>query len=296
METAVQNNNKGVEYLLNKNFEKAEAEFRQALKLDKKNATALNNLGLLYHHKKEFEKAEEFLNKALLVQAKDTYFLNLANAQVFLKKYTEAEQNYQKCLRLNPENTNAKISLAKFYESVGKAGFAREIWENLVQTSDNISFKTESAKNYMSTGNFEKALSVFHPLAAANNSAEIYHYIGICEFYLKNYGLAEQSFKKSLSIEPDKFEARHYLAVNYLSTGDYNSAIKEFDFLIKFEPENIKVKLDKTSVLMNLGKFEEALDIVETVLHLDPKNTKALQYKKLMEELNSSKKRKVKPK
>lgn len=292
MEPTIERNNKGVEYLLNKNFEKAEAEFKLALKKDEKNTSALNNLGLLYHHKKEFEKAVELFNKALLVQAKDTYYLNLANAQVFLKQYPEAEFNYKKCLSINPGNINAKISLAKFYETIGKANYATKIWENLVNTAANDRYKIELAKNYMSTGNFENALSVFHPLSSVKDSAEIYCYIGICEFYLKNYGLAEISFKKSLSIEPDKFEARHYLAVNYLSTGDYKNVIKEFDFLIKFEPKNTKVKLDKALVLLNLGQFDDALNIVETVLQLDPKNTKALHYKKLVEDLNSSKKSK----
>lgn len=278
--------------MLNKNFEKAEAEFKLALKKDNKNTSALNNLGLLYHQKKEYTKAVELFNEALSVHAKDTYYLNLANAQVFLKKYPEAEWNYKKCLSINPDNINAKISLAKFYETIGKAGYATRIWENVANVSANDCYKIELAKNYMSTGNFENALSVFNPLSTVKDSAEIYCYIGICEFYLKNFGLAEISFKKSLSLEPDKYEARHYLAVNYLSIGDHKKAIKEFDFLIKIEPKNTKVKLDKASVLLNLGKFGDARKIVETVLQLDPKNTKALHYKKLTEEFNSTKKAK----
>lgn len=289
MEPAIQKNNKGVEYFFNNDLEKAETEYKKALDLDPQNATALNNLGLLHHQKKEYAKAIGFFMKAIAVKEKDTYLLNLANSLVFLEKYTEAEENYKKCLSLNPENEKAKISLARFYENTGKVQNATKIWAQLAYSSPKESYKIELAKNYMAAGKYENALSVFINLHSANKIALIDCYIGVCHFNLQNHGMAEAAFKKSLAAEPDNYKTRHYLAINYLSKGEHHNALRELDFLIKMYPENLKVKLDKATLFLNLGDFPKAREIIEAVLKIDPEHKKALHYKQLVGKLNQSK-------
>lgn len=282
MEKVVETNNRGVQYFMNNKMDKAEAEYKKALDLDAKNATALNNLGLLYHKQKKYEKAEEYFTKAISVVEKDTYFLNLANAQVFLKKMNEAEINYKKSIDINGENTSAQISLARFYEVNQRINASVEIWVHLAQKYPDDFYKIELAKNYMALGNFELALAVLEQHSRPDNNFEVFCYVGVCEFNLKNYGLAEEAFKKSLAIQPDDFKTRHYLAINYLSQGDYNQAIKELDFLIKLYPENEKVRLDKISVLLNLKKISDAREMLNELLQINPKNKKALQYKSML--------------
>lgn len=285
MDKVVETNNKGVQYFLNNSIDKAEAEYKKALDLDAGNTTALNNLGLLYHQQKEYEKAEEYFEKAISIIEKDTYFLNLANAQVFLNKMKEAELNYKKSIQLNSNNTSAQISLARFLEVQNRISESVKIWAYLVQKYPDDFYKIELGKNYMALGNFESALSVLGEAAMVTENSEVFCYLGVCEFNLKNYGLAEEAFKKSLAIEPDSFKTRHYLAINYLSKGDYNKAIKELDFLIKLYPENEKVKLDKVSVLLNFKKYKEVNTILDEVLKMKPKNEKALHFKTMLKDL-----------
>ena len=141
----------------------------------------------------------------------------------------------------------------------------------------------------MALGKYEEALALLSQNKWSGKSAAIYFYIGICEFNLKNYGLAEEAFKKSLGIEPDNFNTRHYLAINYLSKGDYINALKELDLLIRLHPENEKVSLDKVSVLLSLRQIEDAELLNNKVIRLNNKNAKALQYKKMIDELNRNK-------
>lgn len=290
MEETVKKNNQGVEHFLNSDFDKAEAEYEKALGIDPQNATALNNLGLLYHQKKEYTKAREFFAKAINVQPKDTYYLNLANSLVYLENYAEAEDNYKKCLSLNPENENAKISLARFYEITGRVGEATKIWAQLAYSSPKGFYKIQLAKNYMASGKYENALSMLNKISSISENAEVDFHSGVCHFKLQNYGMAEAAFKKSLARDPDNYKTRHYLAMNYLSKGDYGSAFKELDFLIKMNPENLKVKLDKAILYLNVNEHSKALELIDTVLKTDPKNEKALHYKKLVAELKKNKK------
>ena len=285
MDKAIEKNNKGVKFFLNKDFENAELEYKAALDEDKENTTTLNNLGLLYHQKGEYERAIEYFKKAISISSKDTYYLNLANSQVYLKNYDEAETAYKKCLEINPDNVNAKISLAKFYEAINRFREATTYWEDLTGSYDNESFSVELAKNYMALSKYEKALSLLTYVSSKEENAMVYYFMGICEFNLKNFGNAEIVFKRSLGINPDFSEARHYLAINYLSKGEYAEALKEFDFIIKNEPENHKVKLDKASVLLNIGEYKKAAEIIDIVCKFDPENQKAIYYKDVVSNL-----------
>ncbi len=285
MDATIENNNKGVEHLLKKDFDNAKSQFEEALEKDKSNTTALNNMGLLYHQKEHYAKAVTFFNQAISINPKDTYYLNLANSLTFLKKYDEAELNYKYSIHLNADNVNAKISLAKFYQATGKVQMATTIWEELVNSSTKELYKLELAKNYMAIGNFENALSVLSYLSSIKENAEYHCYMGVCEFNLKNYGLAENAFKKSLSIEPDNYKTRHYLAINYLSKGDYAAAIKELDMLIRMNPDYSKIKMDKAMILLNLRKYQEGLDLINGVLKSYPDDKKALKYKNIVNEL-----------
>ena len=285
MEETIKINNKGVEFFLNKNLDEAEQEFLKVLANDELNITALNNLGLLHHQKANYEKAVDCFTKAIDIQPKDIYYLNRANSFVFLEKLKEAEEDYKTCLRLNPDNDNAKISLARFYEVIKKTESAIHIWEQLVHSSSKDLYKIELAKAYMSIGKYENALSLFLTLNSTNEETFINYYIGVCHFNLKNYGIAEDAFKSCLAVEPDNYNIRHYLAVNYLTKGEFESALNEFDFLTKMYPENLKVKLDKAAVLLNMQDYKKASEIIEGVLAVEPKNEKALYYNKTISEI-----------
>lgn len=283
MDKITEMNNRGVELFLKNNFTEAENEYKKALELDAENTTTLNNLGLLYHKKKDFEKAEQSFKKAISLKEKDTYWLNLANTQVFLKKMTEAESSYKEAIQLNEQNKSARISLARFYEAQNRIDKSAKIWKRLVKSEPDDFYKIELAKNFMAQGNFDLALEVLSN--TLSETAEILCFMGVCEFNLKNYGLAEDAFKRSLANQPNNFKTRHYLAINYLSKGDYPNAIKELDFIIKLNPENEKVMLDKASVLLNLQKYNDARQLLDEILQKFPKSKKALKYKELLAEL-----------
>jgi len=288
METTIEKNNLGVEYFLNHDFKNAEMHYQEAIAEDNANTIALNNLGLLYHQKKEYKKAVHYFSKAIFFVPKVTYHLNLANSLVYLNEYNEAEKMYKKCLEMDSEHKNAKISLARFYQANKTPQRATKIWISLLNTSNEESYKIELAKNYMMLNMFEKAIDILSYLTPTRDEPILWYFTGICEFNLKNFGLSEIAFRKCLSLEPDNYKARHYLAINYLSKGNSEKAIREFDFILKTDPENSRIKLNKISILLNLSRYEESQSLVEEVLIKEPKNPKALRYEKIIQEIISN--------
>ncbi len=282
MDKLIELNNQGVTHFLNQRFKEAEDSYNKVLEMDAHNATALNNLGLLYHQQKQYNDAEKCFEEAINANPRSSYYLNLANVQVFLKKWDVAEKNYNKACKLDARNQKAKISLARFYETRQFYSKAAEVWFDLIIQTNETEYKINLAGNKMAMGQFEEALAILSKLTDQKEAAMVYHQIGICELNLKNYGLALLAFRNSLGLAPDNLGTRHYMAVTLLAAGEYEKALREFDLLLRMEPKSIKFRLDKASVLLSLKRTGEAKALIDQVLIRDPENEKAIKYLKLL--------------
>lgn len=282
MDKLIELNNQGVTHFLNQRFKEAEDSYNKVLEMDAHNATALNNLGLLYHQQKQYNDAEKSFEEAINANPRSSYYLNLANVQVFLKKWDVAEKNYNKACKLDARNQKAKISLARFYETRQFYSKAAEVWFDLIIQTNETEYKINLAGNKMAMGQFEEALAILSKLTDQKEAAMVYHQIGICELNLKNYGLALLAFRNSLGLAPDNLGTRHYMAVTLLAAGEYEKALREFDLLLRMEPKSIKFRLDKASVLLSLKRTGEAKALIDQVLKRDPENEKAIKYLKLL--------------
>lgn len=280
MDKATEINNTGVKHFLNRQFGEAEKCYKEVLDLNPENVTALNNMGLLYHQKKQYEKAIEYFEKAISIHPNDTYYVNAGNAAACLNRAKEAEAWYFKALEMNENSENARESLARLYEFNNRLSDAAAIWRKLVQTSGKEKFKIEYAKNLVKQKKHGAALDLLYNRAAKENST-VWHLIGMCEYQMKNYGLAEKALKKGLSIDPDDEQIRHYLAVTLFAKRQVQEGMRQFDKILKINPDNYQILTEKGVILLSRDKTEEALELFEKSLRINPEYEKAIKYKKM---------------
>ncbi len=279
MDVAIEKNNEAVKFFLNENFKEAELKYKAALMDDENNTTVLNNLGLLYHQQKNFDEAEKYFEKAITLNSKDVYHVNLANTYVFRKKNKLAHKHYQAALDQNPSNENAKVGLAKLYVVYKDFSSADDLWRNLIQSTHRFIYMVNYAQSLVAQKKFEQTLEFLYSINIKEDSSAKWHLIGVCEFSLKNYGLAETAFKKGLALEPDQVNIRQHLATNFLAKGDTESAIKQFDQVIVMQPENYAALTNKGVILLGNGQLKESLKIFKKALKIKPNFEKAIAYK-----------------
>jgi len=95
--------NLGAMEYLDGNMDKAEKEFRIALKLNPKEPMAHNNLGLVYVNENKTPEAEEEYKKELEINPYyDNAYYNLGLLYWGEKKYDEAKNSWKKTLEINP--------------------------------------------------------------------------------------------------------------------------------------------------------------------------------------------------
>jgi len=187
-----------------KEFAKAEEEWRTVVALDPNSPQALHNLGLAYYLEHKYSKAEEALAKAVHLDA------SLVNARVLLgaslaregksdRAIVELDRALQSRLSAAAEKT-ARVALHE-------ALFARE--------------------------QYARALAVLSPLAETQpKDVDILFSLG--QTYLQ---LAEQSFQRISSVDPNSYRVHQLLGDSFAKEGKYQDAIREYRKALEQRPD-----------------------------------------------------------
>jgi len=93
-------------YYNEKNYDNSLDEFSIAIKLDPNDALPYNGRGVVYAKLNKYEKAKDDYTKAIELNSKEAdYYYNRGNALVKLKKYNEAIDDYEKCIEfISPDD------------------------------------------------------------------------------------------------------------------------------------------------------------------------------------------------
>ena len=99
---------RGNAYNDKKEYDRAIADYNQALLLNPKSAEAFNNRGNAYNDKGEYDRAIADFNQALLLNPKDAEaFYNRGNVYSNKKEYDRAIADFNQALQLNPKYAEA---------------------------------------------------------------------------------------------------------------------------------------------------------------------------------------------
>ncbi len=115
-------NKLGLVLTARREFEAAEREYREAIRLRPDCAETYNNLGTVLFYEGRLQDAETVYREALRQRPDDPDMLvNLANTLDALGRQEEAVEGYRNALRLDPRNAPAHANLAVVLEARGRA-------------------------------------------------------------------------------------------------------------------------------------------------------------------------------
>lgn len=96
-------NKMGIAYELMLDARDAERCYKEALRLNHRDAQVINNLGTVYDSQKKYRKAERMYRKAIKLDPKSAIMLkNLGTNQLVRHKYEKGLEAYRKALALDP--------------------------------------------------------------------------------------------------------------------------------------------------------------------------------------------------
>lgn len=215
-------------YRLNNDLQKAEAEFKLAMKLQPDAEEAVTTLAYLYNEEGDSARAAQTLSSVPDASRSAKLYSALGYTYEQQKQYKKAIDSYKRAIELD---------------------------------RDNLDFIRGLAENLMNDGQTDAALEQYKVIADANPE-DAQTYVRIAEIYRKSgkFDLALESLKKAESMVKDSMEVPYNIAAVYQAQGRYDEAIQVLVQLVKKtdKPDGTYSAAEKT----NRAVFLERLGTV----------------------------------
>lgn len=125
---------RGVVYYQQGNKDRALAEYKEALSLDKNNIRAMYNLGLVEKDMKNYKDAELHLQGVLKINPlHDLASYTLAQVYRESKEFDKASIQYHHALKISPASANIIAEMGQVYEAQGKKAEAMDKYRDALR-------------------------------------------------------------------------------------------------------------------------------------------------------------------
>jgi tetratricopeptide (TPR) repeat protein len=188
-------------YRLNNDLQKAEAEFKIAVKLQPDSEEAVTTLAYLYNELGDTARANQVLSSVPNTERSAKLYSALGYTYEQQKQYKEAIEAYRHAIELDRDNLDAIRGLAQ---------------------------------NLLNDGQADAALEQYKVIADANPE-DAQTYVRIAEIYRKQgkFDLALENLKKAESMVQDSVEVPYNIAAIYQAQGRFDEAIPIMKELLK---------------------------------------------------------------
>ena len=265
-------------YKLNHESLKAEAAYKEALKIDPADESAMYGLAAVYANLGDQKRASEVLRTVVGKNPTSRGYSQLAEVYAKMKDYGLAAENYRKALELSPRNAQLKQSYA----------------ENLVMS-----------------GKVDQALKIYNEIAAENPEDFVAN-LRRSQILRDRGKLAEarKALDAAKEVAPDNLEVQ-YTDVNLLEAeGRRQEAINALNKILSAtrklsyssgEISNRSIFLERLGLMYRtVGRYDDAVDTFRQLAELDPdKDARVLaqiadtyrqagQFDKAVDEINKA--------
>jgi tetratricopeptide (TPR) repeat protein len=188
-------------YRLNNDLQKAENEFKTAVKLQPGSEEAVTTLAYLYNELGDTARATQVLSEVPDVARSAKLYSALGYTYEQQKQYKKAVDAYRHAIELDRDNLDAIRGLAQ---------------------------------NLLNDGQIDAALEQYKIIADANPE-DAQTYVRIAEIYQRQgkFDVALENLKKSQSMVQDSLEVPYRMAAIYQAQGRYDEAVQVMKDLLK---------------------------------------------------------------
>jgi tetratricopeptide (TPR) repeat protein len=215
-------------------------------------------LGREHYQKREFDKAEYLLKQVVEQTDRFADVFDMLGVMAHSRgDFAQAERNFERAVRLNPNYTEAQLNLMVTYNDLGKYDAAREIYGQIRSRGATGGLGDPFAKGKIANMHAELSQAYQDVGMTADAIAELEKAVRLC---------------------PQFADLRTRLAVLYRDNGDPRRAREELELARASNPNYAQARLLLGVMMLSTGELEPAATEFETVLAKDPENKGAQMY------------------
>jgi len=192
--------------------------------------------------------------------------------------FTAAIQAYQQALKLDPNDTELKLGLARALSLSGHSEEPKGVYQQVLsRTPDNADALEGLGSAFLRSDQPLEARTVFERLAARHPADPEYKIdLARVETRLANYKRARELLNSVLAFHPHQREAQLQLAYVKLYQGRYAAALADFAQLLKANPTDFDVLLGNARAHYFRGDIAYSYTLVSKLVEDRPNDYDAL--------------------
>jgi tetratricopeptide (TPR) repeat protein len=225
-------------------FAKAEASYREALELDRKNVDAHLNLGTLFEEQGRLE---------------------------------EAKKSYEAALRCVPTMARALVSLGRIAGAMGESKLAVRHAKAAVRSAPKSAVAHNALGNaLLSVGEEELAkTSYLHAIKIDSGFADAHYNIGNLHRAQGDYAAAVESYQRAIELSPLQADVYNSLGAVFAEIEDPVKAKQAFLHALELDPSYAEAYFNMGSELAKEGEHLKAVEYLDKAIALRPGYSKA---------------------
>jgi TolB-like protein/Tfp pilus assembly protein PilF len=226
-------------YRVLRDFQGALESYGEAVKRLPNSSLALENLALVERRIGRWDIAEKHFRAAVDLDPRNVDSLsNLAQFLPIIRKYSEAQDTYDRVLQIVPNDEVTLASKAGLYQQEGRLPEAAQELKKTSAHSVNVGVDIAKALQFFYERRFEEALATLKSSTVPDilTDARTLIFMGFCQQYLGRNDEARETVNRAIkTIQPtpgatipvDSRTLRSYLAFGYAVLGEKEKALAE---------------------------------------------------------------------
>jgi len=247
-----------------KDYDNAIKTYKKAISINSYLTDSYVGLGVVYTIMKDYQQAIKTYNQAVKINPNaPAPYLGLGGTYLTMKNYEQAIQNLKKYISLDTANSVAYHFLSQAYFSTDNN---KEAVENLIKSAQ---LGNKDAKNKLEKISTEENDNNKKLRAIISG---IYYEEGIQSYDQKNYALAIERFKQTISFAPNDADAYYNLGVTYNDIKNYDKAIESYKKAISIDTNYAEAYTNLGSAYSKIGNKDKQIENYKKAAKLGDKD------------------------
>ncbi len=260
-------------------YDKAEIEFLNVLRLQQTNVVAVRELGLIYYQQGRWVRSHAFLQKANEIDpGNNEVRLRLGAILVGLRNAKDAQAYAQAVLAQDRTNEEALVLLADSAVSSNDVAMTQRQLESVRPQAENkAGFHLALGVVHMRQGRTNEASTAFQrALSLDPKSSPAHLALGNLALLSLDNAQADLHFKKAAELAPVRSARRLQYADFKLRNGQTAAAKAFLQETAKEAPDYIPTFTRLAEIALNEREFDAAASLLRNILNRDPGNYDAM--------------------
>ncbi len=196
---------RGVEYGKKQDYDRAIADYNQAIKLDPNSALAFRNRGLAYYYKQDYDRGIADYNQAIKLDPNSAIaFYNRGLAYYYKRDYDRAIADYNRAIKLDPNDAAA----------FNNRGYA-----------------------YQAKQDYDRAIPDYNEAIKLDpNDALVFRNRGLAYYYKQDYDRAIADYNQAIKLDPNDAAALYNRGLSKQRQGDRAGGATDIAAARKIDP------------------------------------------------------------